>query len=160
MSKSNTLWVCSLLIFTYLLKGSVWKRRKVEETIHWGKFSPLPNVPKNKICIHEVHLYSVIQDHFRFEFWVHDSDFNLFFLMWLCRHPFDSSKWRHICQFLMTEGILDKNQIVEPLEASQEDLLVVSTTFTSGPSFITLIFNWFLQYLSDDCHLTLVPLKL
>ncbi|KAJ0977484.1 hypothetical protein J5N97_012958 [Dioscorea zingiberensis] len=40
-------------------------------------------------------------------------------------HPFDSSKWGRICQFLISEGVLEKSQIVEPLEASQADLLVV-----------------------------------
>ncbi|XVF35348.1 hypothetical protein REPUB_Repub18cG0137900 [Reevesia pubescens] len=43
------------------------------------------------------------------------------------RHPFDSSKWGRICQFLISEGYLDKNSIVEPLEASADDLLVVHT---------------------------------
>lgn len=42
-----------------------------------------------------------------------------------CRHPFDSSKWGRICQFLSKEGFLDKKQTVEPLEASKDDLLVV-----------------------------------
>lgn len=42
-----------------------------------------------------------------------------------CRHPFDSSKWGRICQFLTNEDVLDKNRIVEPLEASKDDLLVV-----------------------------------
>ncbi|KAI5393479.1 variant 2, histone deacetylase [Lathyrus oleraceus] len=40
-------------------------------------------------------------------------------------HPFDSSKWGRICNFLVSFGVLDKNRIVEPLEASEDDLLVV-----------------------------------
>ncbi|KAL2317904.1 hypothetical protein Fmac_031780 [Flemingia macrophylla] len=40
-------------------------------------------------------------------------------------HPFDSSKWGRICRFLVSFGILDKKCIVEPLEASKNDLLVV-----------------------------------
>ncbi|KAF8040688.1 hypothetical protein BT93_B2808 [Corymbia citriodora subsp. variegata] len=40
-------------------------------------------------------------------------------------HPFDSSKWGRICQFLISEGALVKSHIIEPLEASKEDLLVV-----------------------------------
>eukprot|EP00262_Sarcandra_glabra_P002660 TRINITY_DN13066_c0_g1_i1.p1 TRINITY_DN13066_c0_g1~~TRINITY_DN13066_c0_g1_i1.p1 ORF type:complete len:361 (-),score=66.12 TRINITY_DN13066_c0_g1_i1:93-1175(-) len=40
-------------------------------------------------------------------------------------HPFDSSKWGRICQFLIVDGILAKNRIVEPVEASKDDLLVV-----------------------------------
>lgn len=40
-------------------------------------------------------------------------------------HPFDSSKWGRICQFLIANGVLDKTHIVEPLEATKDDLLVV-----------------------------------
>ncbi|XP_052210755.1 histone deacetylase 2 [Diospyros lotus] len=40
-------------------------------------------------------------------------------------HPFDSSKWGRICRFLVTDGVLDKKHIVEPQEATKEDLLVV-----------------------------------
>ncbi|KAF5185940.1 Histone deacetylase [Thalictrum thalictroides] len=40
-------------------------------------------------------------------------------------HPFDSSKWGRICQFLIKDGVLEKKWIVEPLEASKDDLLVV-----------------------------------
>ncbi|XAR70802.1 Histone deacetylase [Bertholletia excelsa] len=42
-------------------------------------------------------------------------------------HPFDSSKWGRICRFLIVDGVLDKKHIVEPLEATKEDLLVVHT---------------------------------
>ncbi|KAG6483263.1 hypothetical protein ZIOFF_059905 [Zingiber officinale] len=48
-------------------------------------------------------------------------------------HPFDSSKWGRICQFLIKEGYLVMNKTVEPLEASEEDLLVVhSETYLSS----------------------------
>ncbi|RZC68283.1 hypothetical protein C5167_031534 [Papaver somniferum] len=40
-------------------------------------------------------------------------------------HPFDSSKWGRICQFLIKDGVLERSRIVEPLEASNNDLLVV-----------------------------------
>ncbi|XP_061374720.1 histone deacetylase 2 isoform X1 [Gastrolobium bilobum] len=40
-------------------------------------------------------------------------------------HPFDSSKWGRICRFLVSFGVLDRKCIVEPLEASNDDLLVV-----------------------------------
>ncbi|XP_065850209.1 histone deacetylase 2 isoform X4 [Euphorbia lathyris] len=40
-------------------------------------------------------------------------------------HPFDSSKWGRVCRFLIKDGELDKTSIVEPLEASNDDLLVV-----------------------------------
>ncbi|TVU07939.1 hypothetical protein EJB05_41317 [Eragrostis curvula] len=42
-------------------------------------------------------------------------------------HPFDSAKWGRICKFLTKEGYLQKNRVVEPLEATKEDLLVVHT---------------------------------
>lgn len=44
------------------------------------------------------------------------------------RHPFDSSKWGRICQFLTAEGVLEKKHIVEPLESTKDDLLVVAAT--------------------------------
>ncbi|XP_076944737.1 histone deacetylase 2-like isoform X2 [Bidens hawaiensis] len=40
-------------------------------------------------------------------------------------HPFDSSKWGRICGFLIENGTLEKTRIVEPLEATKDDLLVV-----------------------------------
>ncbi|KAI5648023.1 hypothetical protein M9H77_34028 [Catharanthus roseus] len=40
-------------------------------------------------------------------------------------HPFDSSKWGRICHFLAADGVLEKKRIVEPLEASKDDLRVV-----------------------------------
>ncbi|GAB2275822.1 histone deacetylase [Dionaea muscipula] len=40
-------------------------------------------------------------------------------------HPFDSSKWGRICQFLISAGLLDKKDLVEPVEASKDDLIVV-----------------------------------
>ncbi|XP_031285289.1 histone deacetylase 2-like [Pistacia vera] len=48
----------------------------------------------------------------------------LYFDVPLPRHPFDSSKWGRICQFLNLDGVLDKTRIVEPMEASKKDLLV------------------------------------
>ncbi|KAL4649344.1 hypothetical protein ACB092_01G007800 [Castanea dentata] len=40
-------------------------------------------------------------------------------------HPFDSTKWGRICRFLVSDGALHRSCIVEPLEASKDDLLVV-----------------------------------
>lgn len=40
-------------------------------------------------------------------------------------HPFDSQKWGRICRFLIKDGVLERNRIIEPLEASEDDLLVV-----------------------------------
>ncbi|CAO2818045.1 unnamed protein product [Amaranthus hypochondriacus] len=56
---------------------------------------------------------------------IYSSAYNIAFLGMEKLHPFDSSKWGRICQFLVSAGILDKRCIVEPEEASREDLLVV-----------------------------------
>lgn len=41
------------------------------------------------------------------------------------RHPFDAGKWGRIQTFLTENGILDRKRIVEPVEATKDDLLVV-----------------------------------
>lgn len=41
------------------------------------------------------------------------------------RHPFDSSKWGRVQKFLADEGVLNRKRIVEPVEATRDDLLVV-----------------------------------
>uniref|UniRef100_A0A6V7QQC3 histone deacetylase n=1 Tax=Ananas comosus var. bracteatus TaxID=296719 RepID=A0A6V7QQC3_ANACO len=56
---------------------------------------------------------------------IYSSSYNIAFLGIEKLHPFDSAKWGHICQFLIKEGVLDKARLVEPLEASKDDLLVV-----------------------------------
>lgn len=56
---------------------------------------------------------------------IYSSHYDIAFLGIEKWHPFDSSKWGRICQFLIVDGILHKNHIVEPAEASKDDLLVV-----------------------------------
>jgi hypothetical protein len=46
-------------------------------------------------------------------------------------HPFDSAKWGRIRDFLVNEGVLEGSRIVEPAEASKEDLLVVHSNLLS-----------------------------
>ncbi|KAE8677117.1 Histone deacetylase 11 [Hibiscus syriacus] len=58
---------------------------------------------------------------------IYSSYYDISFLGIEKLHPFDSSKWGRICKFLISEGHLEKSSIVEPLEASTEDLLVVHT---------------------------------
>lgn len=58
---------------------------------------------------------------------IYSTAYDISFLGMEKLHPFDSSKWGHICQFLIVDGVLDKNSIIEPLEASKDDLLVVHT---------------------------------
>ncbi|XP_044956358.1 histone deacetylase 2 isoform X3 [Hordeum vulgare subsp. vulgare] len=89
---------------------------------------------------------------------VYSTAYDIAFLGIEKMHPFDSSKWGRICRFLTKEGHLEKNRVVEPLEASQEDLLVVHTEAylnSLRSSFrvaaivevppLTLIPNWLLQ---------------
>ncbi|KAG9455699.1 hypothetical protein H6P81_000207 [Aristolochia fimbriata] len=56
---------------------------------------------------------------------IYSSSYNISFMGMEKIHPFDSAKWGRICQFLMEGGVLDKKKIVDPVEASEEDLLVV-----------------------------------
>ncbi|KAL6502020.1 histone deacetylase [Orobanche gracilis] len=56
---------------------------------------------------------------------IYSSSYDIAFLGIEKLHPFDSSKWGRIFRFLIAEGFLDKNHVIEPLEAKREDLLVV-----------------------------------
>ncbi|KAL9227255.1 hypothetical protein vseg_002968 [Gypsophila vaccaria] len=56
---------------------------------------------------------------------IYSSSYDISFLGLEKMHPFDSSKWGRICQFLASESVLNKKCIVDPQEASEEDLLVV-----------------------------------
>ncbi|KAL0330711.1 UNVERIFIED_CONTAM: Histone deacetylase 2 [Sesamum angustifolium] len=56
---------------------------------------------------------------------IYSSSYDIAFLGIEKMHPFDSSKWGRICRFLIAEGLLEQKHIVEPLEAKNEDLLVV-----------------------------------
>jgi histone deacetylase 11 len=58
---------------------------------------------------------------------IYSSSYNISFMGLEKLHPFDSSKWGRICQFLISEGVLDHNRLVEPSEANKDDLLVVHT---------------------------------
>ncbi|OMO66924.1 Histone deacetylase superfamily [Corchorus capsularis] len=58
---------------------------------------------------------------------IYSSYYDISFLGIEKLHPFDSSNWGRICRFLISERYLDKNSIVEPSEASTDDLLVVHT---------------------------------
>ncbi|PWA95127.1 histone deacetylase 2 [Artemisia annua] len=56
---------------------------------------------------------------------IYSTSYDISFLGIEKLHPFDSSKWGRICQFLVENGVLDRERIVEPLEATKDDLLVV-----------------------------------
>ncbi|KAI7725807.1 hypothetical protein M8C21_031764 [Ambrosia artemisiifolia] len=56
---------------------------------------------------------------------IYSTSYDISFLGIEKLHPFDSSKWGRICGFLIENGTLEKNRIVEPLEATKDDLLVV-----------------------------------
>ncbi|KAF5468007.1 hypothetical protein F2P56_012203, partial [Juglans regia] len=56
---------------------------------------------------------------------IYSASYDIAFLGIEKLHPFDSSKWGRVCRFLISDGALGKYCIIEPLEASNEDLLVV-----------------------------------
>ncbi|KAM1133398.1 hypothetical protein FF1_042644 [Malus domestica] len=56
---------------------------------------------------------------------IYSSAYDISFLGIEKLHPFDSAKWGRICGFLLVDNVVDKNCIVEPREASKNDLLVV-----------------------------------
>ncbi|KAI3849619.1 hypothetical protein MKX03_008388 [Papaver bracteatum] len=56
---------------------------------------------------------------------IYSSSYDISFFGIQKLHPFDSSKWGRICKFLIKDGVLERSRIVEPLEASNDDLLVV-----------------------------------
>ncbi|KAM5566007.1 histone deacetylase 2 [Rosa sericea] len=58
---------------------------------------------------------------------IYSSTYDIAFLGIEKLHPFDSAKWGRICRFLSMDDVVDKNWIVEPKEATKEDLLVVHT---------------------------------
>jgi histone deacetylase 11 len=58
---------------------------------------------------------------------IYSSAYNIAFLGLERLHPFDSSKWGRIERFLVEDGLLDHKRVVEPVEATKEDLLVVHT---------------------------------
>ncbi|CAK9195679.1 unnamed protein product [Sphagnum troendelagicum] len=58
---------------------------------------------------------------------IYSSAYNIAFLGLERLHPFDSSKWGRIKRFLVEDGLLDHKRVVEPVEATKEDLLVVHT---------------------------------
>ncbi|XP_024378461.1 histone deacetylase 2 isoform X1 [Physcomitrium patens] len=58
---------------------------------------------------------------------VYSSSYNVSFLGIEKLHPFDASKWSHVQNFLSDDGVLKQKRIVEPVEATRDDLLVVHT---------------------------------
>ncbi|KAL5728808.1 histone deacetylase [Ranunculus cassubicifolius] len=56
---------------------------------------------------------------------IYSSSYDISFFGMEKLHPFDSKKWGRICGFLIKEGVLERNWLIEPVEASEDDLLVV-----------------------------------
>ncbi|XP_021907691.1 histone deacetylase 2 isoform X1 [Carica papaya] len=56
---------------------------------------------------------------------IYSSSYDIAFLGIEKLHPFDSSKWGRVCRFLIGDAVLNKYSVVEPLEATKDDLLVV-----------------------------------
>jgi histone deacetylase 11 len=61
---------------------------------------------------------------------IYSSSYDISFMGIEKLHPFDSSKWGRVCKFLVSDGFLEEKAIVEPLEASKIDLLVVLFGFS------------------------------
>ncbi|KAI6224392.1 Hist-deacetyl domain-containing protein [Aphelenchoides fujianensis] len=59
---------------------------------------------------------------------VYSSAYNIHFLGLEKLHPFDSKKWGHVIDRLIVNGKLTSGQIIEPREATREDLRVVHTS--------------------------------
>ncbi|KAM8913767.1 histone deacetylase 11 isoform 5-T10 [Spinachia spinachia] len=58
---------------------------------------------------------------------VYHPDYNITFMGFEKLHPFDSGKWGKVIHFLKEEQFVTDGNIVEALEATEEDLLVVHT---------------------------------
>ncbi|XP_076469120.1 histone deacetylase 11-like isoform X2 [Babylonia areolata] len=58
---------------------------------------------------------------------VYASEYNISFLGMEKLHPFDAGKWGNIIHFLKEAGMVRDDTLVIPVEASEEDLLVVHT---------------------------------
>ncbi|EFJ15307.1 hypothetical protein SELMODRAFT_180494 [Selaginella moellendorffii] len=58
---------------------------------------------------------------------IYSAVYNIAFLGLEKLHPFDSSKWGRVCELLIQKGELESRRIMEPGEATKEDLLVVHT---------------------------------
>nr|CAB3252067.1 histone deacetylase 11 [Phallusia mammillata] len=58
---------------------------------------------------------------------VYDAGYNITFMGVEKLHPFDSSKWGRVHNFLLDDKVLTEEETVTPVEATEEDLLVVHT---------------------------------
>ncbi|XP_070193621.1 histone deacetylase 11-like [Littorina saxatilis] len=58
---------------------------------------------------------------------VYSSEYNISFLGMEKLHPFDAGKWGNIINFLKEAGMVRDDTLVVPLEATEEDLLMVHT---------------------------------
>ncbi|CAL9213408.1 unnamed protein product [Arabidopsis halleri] len=56
---------------------------------------------------------------------VYSSAYDISFMGFEKLHPFDSTKWGRVFRFLVLDGFLEEKSIVEPLQATKSDLLVV-----------------------------------
>ncbi|XP_077291981.1 histone deacetylase 11 [Arctopsyche grandis] len=56
---------------------------------------------------------------------VYRKEYNVKFMGLEKLHVFDSSKWGHIYEYLVEAGMLTKDMVTKPLEADEDDLLVV-----------------------------------
>ncbi len=59
---------------------------------------------------------------------IYSSDYDISFYKMESLHPFDSTKWRRVFEFLKEAGLFKGSEdTVQPLEANENDLLAVHT---------------------------------
>ncbi|XP_078678448.1 histone deacetylase 11-like [Branchiostoma floridae x Branchiostoma belcheri] len=59
---------------------------------------------------------------------VYSSDYNIGFMGLEKLHPFDSGKWGKVFRYLKESGLLKDDDVVTPVEATEEDLLMVHSS--------------------------------
>lgn len=57
----------------------------------------------------------------------HPKDYNITFCGIEKLHPFDAGKWGHIHEYLTSRGMISKDDHVEPVEPTSEDLMICHT---------------------------------
>ncbi|XP_026473943.1 histone deacetylase 11 [Ctenocephalides felis] len=58
---------------------------------------------------------------------IYHEGYNVHFMGLEKLHPFDASKWSNIIKYLIDSGMINKDSVIRPNEASKSDLLLVHT---------------------------------
>lgn len=117
----STVAELSRYIFSYIFCKSTSRRQAMSSSSSSSSTSDEENLRRSRILKSKLYLDVPLT---RVPV-IYSKSYDIAFLGIEKMHPFDSSKWGRICQFLTSDGALEKKCIVEPLEASKDDLLVV-----------------------------------